>query len=162
MYARVICESGVRNCQLNCPWCARSMSLVRSRETHPVRGRWRVYNQIMYNAKVKVPWLIGTKHFPESKRVLDSGNSFVIISVLDSAKCFGFWDVFRILGSVLSLREVSLCNAYLYKFPNSLDTSLDLSRPNDLRANHILYDKFKYKSQLHFPSQITGTCTKLT
>ena len=34
------------------------------------------------------------KHFPESKRVLDPGNYFVIISVLDSAKCF------RILGRV--------------------------------------------------------------
>ena len=79
------------------------------------------------------------KHLPESKRVLDAGNYFVIISVLDSAKCFGFWDVFRILGGVLSLRDVSLCNAYLsYKFPNILDTSLDLSRPKDLRANHIL------------------------
>ena len=53
-----------------------------------MRERWRVYKQIMYNAKLKVPWLIGTKHFPESKRVLDSGNYFVIISVLDSAKCF--------------------------------------------------------------------------
>ena len=47
--------------------------------------------------------------------------------------------MFRILGRVLSLRDVSLCNAYLsYKFPNILDTSLDLSRPKDLRANHIL------------------------
>ena len=62
-----------------------------------MRGRWRVYNQIMYNAKVKVPWPIGTKHFPESKRVLDSGNSFVIISVLDSVKCF--WILGRVLDS---------------------------------------------------------------
>ena len=38
-------------------------------------------------------------------------------------------------------------NAYLgYKFPSSLDASLDLSRRKDLQANHILQDKFEYKS----------------
>ena len=114
MNARVICESGVRNCQLNCPWCARLVSLVRRRETHPVRERWRVYKQIMYNAKLKVPWLIGTKHFPESKRVLDSGNYFVIISVLDSAKCF--W----ILGRVSDSGKCFVPTSHCIKEPWSL------------------------------------------
>ena len=63
------------------------MSLVRSRETHPLRERWRVYNQIMYNAKVKETWLIGTKHFPESKTLLDSGKCFGEV-FLDSGKCY--------------------------------------------------------------------------
>ena len=101
MNARVICESGVRNCQLNWPWCARSMSLVRRRETHPVPERWRVYNQIMYNAKVKVPWLIGTKHFPESKIIPRIQNNFGFWEVFWRS-VFGFWDVFWILGSVLA------------------------------------------------------------
>ena len=90
MNARVICESDVRNCQLNCPWCARSMSLVRRRETHPVRERWQVYKQIMYNAKVKVPWPIGTKHFPESKIIQ---NTFGFWEVFWRS-VFGFWEVF--------------------------------------------------------------------
>ena len=35
---------------------------------------------------------------------LDSVTCFWILgSVLDSVTCFGFWEVFKILGSVLSL-----------------------------------------------------------
>ena len=64
-------------------------------------------------------WLLGTKHVPESKIVLDSGMCFGFWEVfLNSRKChFGFWEVvwilgcvldfgkcFWILGSVLSLR----------------------------------------------------------
>ena len=53
-----------------------------------MRERWRVYNQIMYNAKVKVvPWVIGTKHFPESKTLLDSGKCFGEV-FLDSGEVF--------------------------------------------------------------------------
>ena len=44
-------------------------------------------------------WLIGTKHFPESKTVLDSGSCFVFWEVfLRSGKCFGSWNVFWTLG----------------------------------------------------------------
>ena len=130
-----------------------------------MRERWQVYKQIMYNAKVKVPWLVGTKHFPESKTLLDSEKCFGEV-FLDSGKCFGFWEVFcpykPPYKGTLSVTSAYAMPYLSYKFPNSLDTSPDLSRPKDLRANHILQDKFKYKSQLYFPPQITGTCTILT
>ena len=48
-----------------------------------------------------------------------------------------------------------------YKFQSSLDSSLDLSRRKSLRGNHICKAS-QYKSQLHFPSQNTRTCTRLT
>ena len=61
----------------------------------------------MYNAKVKVPWLIRTKHFPESKNTCQNPNVFWILGIIlllflfwtlrnvsDSGTCFGFWEVF--------------------------------------------------------------------
>ena len=82
------------------------------------------------HGEIVLPWLVGTKHVPESKtlpriqnissagtcfwilgRVLDSGKCFGFREVfwnlgrvLDSGKCFGFWEVFWILVSVLSLQ----------------------------------------------------------
>ena len=40
-------------------------------------------------------------------------------------------------------------------------SSLELLQRNSLRDNHIL-DKFRYKSQWHFPSQNISTSIKLT
>ena len=81
-----------------------------------MRERWRVYNQIMYNAKVKVPWLIGTKHFPESKtlpRIQNNSQNpkhfWILGSVL--AKCF--W----ILGRVLDSGKYFLLTSHRIKEP---------------------------------------------
>ena len=48
-----------------------------------------------------------------------------------------------------------------YKFPISLDSSLDLSRRKSLKKNTFCKAS-KYKSQLHFPSHNNRTCTKRT
>ena len=121
MNARVICESGVRNCQLICPWCARLVSLARRRES------WQVYNQIMYNEKVKVPWLIRTKHFPESKNTCQNRNVFWILGIIlllflfwtlrnvsDSGTCFGFWEVFCPYETSAYAMRTSVINSQIF------------------------------------------------
>ena len=70
-----------------------------------------------------LPWLIGTKHFPESKNtsqnpkhfpesktLLDSGKCLILGSVLDSGggvgSAFGFRDVFFVFGTCFRFWEV--------------------------------------------------------
>ena len=52
-------------------------------------------------ASCNLPWLIGTKHFPESKTRSRIQKCFGLCQVLWILGCvFGFWVVFWILGSV--------------------------------------------------------------
>ena len=47
------------------------------------------------HGEIVLPWLVGTKHFPESKNTFQNPKHLLPWDVfLDSGKCFGFWEVF--------------------------------------------------------------------
>ena len=79
------------------------------------------------HGQIVLPWLVGTKHFPESKSISQnpktrprnqnsssSGTCFWILGsvlgfwevFLDSGKCFGFWEVFLDSGQCFGFWEV--------------------------------------------------------
>ena len=47
------------------------------------------------HGQIVLPWLVGTKHFPESKNTFQNPKHVLLWEVfLDSGKCFGFSEVF--------------------------------------------------------------------